>query len=269
MVLNREDYREILRNELSQRIKHNPSYSIRAFARDLSLSPSQVSHILNGRKGLSPKTAVQIGKTLGWSDSEIEYFASLVSSQHARSAALKSAAKKYLHQLNRAGTVIELQNDLFSLISGWHHFAILELLKIKKQVHSVRAISQRLNVNELETGMSLVRLERLGLIVKHPKGWKLQQDSVISSDQVSSDAIRNFHHQILEKAKTAIIAQAANERYYRALMFPVKKKDVPEAQKFLKEFYDEFVKRFMSVDEGDEIYTLALQYFRLTEKEAI
>ena len=76
-------YRSILKDELLRRIRQNPRYSLRAFARDLRLSPSRLSEVLSGKQGLSRQAAKAITERLGWRGSEAERFIDLVESQHA------------------------------------------------------------------------------------------------------------------------------------------------------------------------------------------
>ena len=52
-----ESLSEILSFQLSQRKQSNPAYSMRAFARDLQISSSQLSMILSGKRGLSVASA--------------------------------------------------------------------------------------------------------------------------------------------------------------------------------------------------------------------
>lgn len=52
-----KDYRNLLKEKLSKRLSLNPKYSLRAFARDLSISSGQLSLVLNGKKGISPERA--------------------------------------------------------------------------------------------------------------------------------------------------------------------------------------------------------------------
>src|SRR2546430_13739191 len=51
------DYRRVLRKELESRCRTSPRYSLRAFARDLKISPSRLSEILSGKQGLSRAAA--------------------------------------------------------------------------------------------------------------------------------------------------------------------------------------------------------------------
>lgn len=55
----------IIRRVFEHRREKNGSYSLRAFARDIDLSPSFLSLFLNGKKNLSLNSAYRIGRRLG------------------------------------------------------------------------------------------------------------------------------------------------------------------------------------------------------------
>lgn len=268
MFQKQRDFRQILKSELAERISQNPSYSLRAFARDLDLSAAQVSHLLNGRKGVSPQAAEKIGKRLGWTAKEIEFFCSLVASEYARSRTSKQVAREQLKKYDLVDqNAIELQLDLFKIVADWHHFAILELLKLSRQKQTVRSIAKRFLISEIEVDLAFERMIRLGLVEKNKNGFELQQDTVLSTENMSSDAIRKFHSQVLEKAKTALMTQAVQERYFRTQFFPVRCQDVSAAQTEIREFFEKFTQKFSNGSGGDEVYSLGVQYFRLSESE--
>lgn len=52
----------LLENELIQRKTDNSRYSLRAFARDLEISPGFLSHLIKGEKSLSPDKASGLSK---------------------------------------------------------------------------------------------------------------------------------------------------------------------------------------------------------------
>ena len=58
MNLTGRDYREILKNELIERKRNNPSYSLRSFARSLKISPTTLSCVLKGKRGLEATRTV-------------------------------------------------------------------------------------------------------------------------------------------------------------------------------------------------------------------
>ena len=64
----------LIREQLSKRQKANPSYSLRAFARDLGMDPSTLSAILKGKRAFPVKSCEQISQALNLSPMEKQYF---------------------------------------------------------------------------------------------------------------------------------------------------------------------------------------------------
>lgn len=88
------DYRSILKEQLQSRQELNSSYSLRAFAKKLELSPSKLSEVISGKKRLSSKRAEDVVNKLELSDNERELF--VLSAQIESSA--KGVDKKDLQQ---------------------------------------------------------------------------------------------------------------------------------------------------------------------------
>ena len=59
-----EELRVLLEQELARRQSRNLRYSLRAFARDLQLSPAFLCQVLSAKRGLSAKSADRISNTL-------------------------------------------------------------------------------------------------------------------------------------------------------------------------------------------------------------
>ena len=64
----------IIKEEFSKRVTRNSSYSLRAFARDLGVSPASLSCFLNQKKGISEKKATDIAGRLDLNLSKKEQF---------------------------------------------------------------------------------------------------------------------------------------------------------------------------------------------------
>ena len=124
-------YREWLKQEFSDRCRRNPRYSLRAFARDLLFLPSRLSDVLNGKQGLSAKTASQLARRLGLSQAETQEFIALVEAEDARSITQRTLAQAQLEQMKARPSAFQgLDADTFAVISDWHHFALLELVTL-------------------------------------------------------------------------------------------------------------------------------------------
>lgn len=260
------NYRDILKDELERRCQHNPRYSLRAFARDLDLSPARVSEILKGKTGLSKERALIVAQRLGFSKTEAEFFADLVESEHARSQVKKNLAKIRLNKHeNKTHQMIQL--DAFKLISDWYHFAILELLTLKKTQHNIGWISQALQISEYETQSAIERLIRLGFLVEKRGKWIPSDDNSITPTEVPSDAIRRFHGQILEKAIRALNLQSIEERDFTTLTLAFSKAQMKDAKEELKKLRRDFVKKFGGTGNSDSVYCLSFQFFQLTDSK--
>lgn len=91
------DYRSILRDELAARSRRNPTYSLRAFSRDLDLAPSSLSEILNQRAGLSYEKAKQISTLLKLNPLDQQIFENSAGLFHSRT----EQKRKEFWQLHR------------------------------------------------------------------------------------------------------------------------------------------------------------------------
>lgn len=269
MDMNESDYRNILRSEFSQRRQHNPSYSLRAFARDLALSSSRLSEVLNGKQGLSRSSAQAISDKLHFTEKEKMYFCELVDSLHARSILKKKMALHKIESLKSEKDFFQLQADTFKIISDWYHLAIIELIGLPGFKYNHDWIAKRLGISKIQVQDALTRLKRAGLISEG--GGKIEVKAHFTSTRTigtPQEYIRKYHKQLLEKALSALFTHPIEERDFGGLIVSVKKEKIPEAKKMLKEFRLKFCEVMNQVNEHDEVYALTTQFFQLTTQEA-
>lgn len=259
------DFKQILKEELAARCRQNPRYSLRAFARDLELSPSRLSEILSGKQGLSRAAAERVATALGYSATERERFCDLIEAQHARSRKDREEAKVRLKKHDVPSPEYQLQLEAFKAIADWYHFAILELLNLDGVKHEPRWIARRLCITEFEVQLALDRLQRLGLIARKSGRIKLTHDTGYVHGDVPSDSVNTFLTQIQQKAIDALRFQPIAKRESRARIVAVDTSKVAEAKKALREFENKFCKRLSESDVKDGLYCLAIQFFELGE----
>lgn len=94
-----QSYRYFLAREYSCRAQKNPSYSMRAFARDIGVAPSRISEIMSAKRGISLVQGTAIANRLPLTDQEKEIFLAFVSAYHSRAAMVRSEARKKLAEL--------------------------------------------------------------------------------------------------------------------------------------------------------------------------
>lgn len=73
IAYDKTDYRFFLMQELETRKGKNKSYSLRAFSRNIGVTPSFMSQILNGKRVLSLKSAATLVQKMGWSQKRKSY----------------------------------------------------------------------------------------------------------------------------------------------------------------------------------------------------
>lgn len=258
------DYKNILREELAARCRQNPRYSLRAFARDLKLAPSRLSEILSGKQGLSRSAAEGVAQALGYGQAESERFCDLVESLHARSRRNRETAKIRLKKHQTPTKANQLQLDAFKAISDWYHFAILELTNVEGFKSDHRWIAKYLGISEFEAQIAVDRLIRLNLLKLERGHWRLTNDQNNVPDDIPADSKRNFHTQILLRAKEAYVLQAPEEREFGAEIISIDKRQLGEAKKALRDFQHRFCRKMEGdADKKDGLYCLSVQFFDL------
>jgi len=261
---------EILHSQYHRRVELNPRYSMRAFARDLDVSPGQMSLLLAGKKGISLERAKTMAERMELKAAEKDYFLNQAVLMFARSGAAKKIAKDTLQHLNLQRDSIRLSKEVFIAVSDWYHFGILFAMRLKNypdgcaEFGEVGFLSKTLKVSEDEIQTALVRLAKLGAIQKQGAFHQPLQDYVLTAGGAPSAAIRKFHRQIMQKALIAMESQSIDERYLNTMMMTIDSGDYPKMIEEIKIFYASIMKRYGKdkTQKGDQVYALALQFFR-------
>ncbi len=184
---NKFNSRQFLVNELERRCRENPRYSLRAFAKALGVSPSALSLILAGRRGLSRELASEVSKKLGLDP-------------------LKE--KSFIQNSLRRGKPIsidlanfnQLALDKFATIADWYHFAILSLIETKDFKPKIPWIASRLGISEGEARAAVDRLVRLEVLCIESPRWKQIGSPIFLANEESTSATKVHQRQDLEKA---------------------------------------------------------------------
>ncbi|MBF0314353.1 MAG: DUF4423 domain-containing protein [Oligoflexia bacterium] len=262
------NYRKILQDEFEQRCQRNPSYSLRAFSRDIKLPAPRLSEILRGKQGLSIKAAENIANRIGFSITLKSFFCDLVESEHSRSQLKRKIAlarlKKYQHmQLNM------LDHDRFKIISEWYHFAILELTYLDELQRKLTPtmIAHYLSIHPKVAEAALKRLVTVGLLEVSTEGQMIAKEDFTGVNKGASFELRKkYHQQILEKALEALSFQRQEDMSLSSITLAFKKENLAEAKAVIKKFRRDFLEKFgHSSESKDSVYNIVVQLFKLTK----
>lgn len=246
----------MLKQEFLDRKQRRPSYSERAFARDLRVSPSYVSLLFRGLRTLSPAKALEFGQRLGWSERKVEAFLSLIHTHN-----LKRAPGRR-RQTQEPSHFTELDLDKFRFIGGVHHLAILSLVQ-SREVRAATTVASELNIPQGEAELALARLLRLGLITYEHGRFKPQRQN-LEIKETPSEIIRALHRQVIEFAARSVDGQSVEERNLASLTLSFDSERIGEAKACITRFLKSFHKRFGHA-RGGEIYQMNTQFFRISK----
>lgn len=242
----------VLVAELERRLKANSRYSLRAFARDLDLSPGQLSELLSGKRTLTVKAGMKLARRLGLSASETQ---ALIGAAALEASGLDAPIAEPK----------ELSLDTFEIVSEWHYFAILNLFETRDFRAEAAWIARRLGIPTTEAKLALERLERVGLLKRSAGKLVLDSGFVFSPTGIPAEGIRSYHRQILDKAKTALETQLVAERDITGLSLALDPRDLPALVQELRALRDRVLAKYAR-GKRTEVYHLEMALFRLTEK---
>lgn len=254
-----------VQDELTRRMESNPQYSLRSFARDLSVTPSWLSDFINCKKGLSEKRAVSLVDELDLNENERELFLLSVSMAHSRSPKKRSMAQNQLRKAQVAKKTIGGQDE--EILRQWYHYAILELLEVEGVQHSGKWFAQRLQIPVQLIEKAIADLEKMGwlkIINKRIVATYAESQSTIDTP---SQPIKKYHDQLLTRAKEALVHQPVQDREFTNMTLAFNTKNLAKAKRFIRDMQAEFARQFYTTDgKKDSVYQLSVQLFRLDKK---
>ncbi len=117
------DYRVVLADDFMLRSTGNHKYSIRAYARDLDLSPGFVSDVLSGKKEFSVETGRKAFAHLGFNTAELDYIENVIAFKISKHVSTKEAALEAIRQQFQRGP-LKSDNGRSLILKSADHFIL-------------------------------------------------------------------------------------------------------------------------------------------------
>jgi len=240
-------------------------------ARRLKLkSPSLLAMIARGERQPTPTMLHRLAEFMALTPAERLYADALVGFERAKDIDEQLRCARELKRLKPMSSELVLELDALEMIAKWYAVVILEMTKLPGFRADPAWISQRLGttVSADMVRDALSTLER-GQLTQTAPGGRLRKvaDIVRSTVNIPATAIRSFHKQVLLRAHQAIDRQEVSERYFTTLTLAVPRAKIPLAGSLIGQFRDDFMTSMGDVNEtADEIYHLAVQFFRATDQ---
>lgn len=250
------EIQKALNNAFVQIKVKNPNISLRAFANRLSISPSSISEILNGKRRVSKKLAEKIVHNLQLDPQEQS---SILKHFDLKKGQLTGSTKDITKQTT------QLDSDSFKSISEWYHFAILSLAETRDFKPEPEWIAERLNIKLSEASAAIERLLRLGMFKQANNGkLVLAKAQYRTSDEIASLALKKAHAANLELAKESLINDPIDKRDFNAMTMAIDVNKLPEAKELIREFKEKMCD-ILESGHKSEVYKVCIQLFPLSK----
>lgn len=274
-LLNIYEYRDIvdfLQDYVSIKKVKNKYWSIGSWAKSLGLSSTaSISNIIKGRRVPEDSFVSKMAQSIGLDRYEYDYFYKLFQLRRLdKQKKLRVLIEKELKiSIDKDGSNDLCKNKYQNLLSN-DCFVIRELVNMKDFKEDTDWIQDKLtfkiskdqiikNIQFLLDSCLITRDQKTGFL-------KASNESYLTTNNTKSDAIRNYHKNILKKATNAIDQIDINDRHITGNTFCVNKEDVP----LIKAHLDDFRKKIMKLYEkpgGDSVYQLENILIPLTQND--
>jgi transcriptional regulator with XRE-family HTH domain len=242
-------FRLWLQRQFTGRCKKNARYSLRAFAKFLSIDHSSLSQILSGKRPVSKKTVHAICEKLSANPQDLKSFGLIKTSQ--------TVDADYM----------QMSLDTFAVISDWYHIAILELTFVSGFKADAKWISRKLSITTGEAKSAVERLKRLGLLLEE-NGSFIKSSKLLTnrSDVTTSAAHKELQRQIIEKALLAVDECAAEDKDITSMTMAIDTSNLEKARELTRKYRREMC-ALLEDGEQTQIYNLGIQLYPISKNK--
>lgn len=261
------DYREILNAAFQARKDRNSAYSMRSFARDLSLSPSMLSEVLSCKKNLTRKSAEKIAIALNLSQHEATLFLLSVDLENPRAGTPAESTRDKMQLHNCYGKTIDMKAERLAFIADPRHLVLMSMIELGAFTNSLSWVAKQLGIFQHEANRLFKTLRNLKIIRSTPGNKvELEHNYLFCSEANNAEAVRNFHRATLATAVDALVTVPLNERDYYTSIFAFDQNDFGAIQNDIREFHKALYAKYSEKATADRVYAVQNQFIPQTPR---
>lgn len=238
-ISNEYDFINYLNIVFLERLEKNEQYSLRAFARDLSVDHSNLSKLLRKKKTITPDQIKYIAKQLKLSTEQTDTFLEF-----------RASKGKYFDPFANP--------EITDNIDHWSYLAILELCTLPEVNKNLAWFGTKLNLPKTELKTRIQKLVELELLVKDSSGSfsKNQNESMFQSNYFSSDQTRRaINTSIAQLNQRAISTISFDELACTGMLITFDPTKIKSAKESLRNFSMDFDESH-NVKKNSELFLL-------------
>lgn len=257
---------EFLRSAWEEKRKINPSFSLRAWAKNLGLSSNTtLSLILAGKRKIPAKYIPMFIEKLSLNPIEGQYLENLIAYNQSKDLKLKRFYADRLNALRPKNAKSLLTQQQIEFISNPNHVVLLEAIDLKdfrsNEKWILEHIDEAMEAQDIKEIIS--RLIELNLISDVDGHLTRRTGHLNTTDEIPSAAIKLFHKNNAKRAIVAIDKQDLESRDISGHFFNIEKKNLPEIKQAIRSFVGSLLTEYEAKPGcGDASYQLNIQLFK-------
>lgn len=248
-----EVYLNQLKKSFSLRKAKNKSYSLRAYAKVLKLSPAQLSQVFSGKRRLTRESALKILENSGLSPLEKQTLS-------------QSLLPPFQSGEGIEGEYLQIDSASFKIISSWRYYAVLNLCGFLEGKLSPVIVSRELNISPKEARSALKTLEELKLLKRVKGRYQITFTNLTTTQDIPDAGIRLAHRDILARAAASLDRDAMETQDYSYVTMAIDPTKIPSAKKMIRDFRRRLC-RHLETGNQRAVYTMALQLFPVSKSQ--
>lgn len=260
------DYRSYLKDFYEERKEKQGFFSYRYFGDKVGIDASYLLKIVLKSRHLSEKTIRSVSSFCGHSESETEYFHTLV---HFAKAKTNQESKLHFEKLLsiryvKSRRLFEQQYEYFRT---WYHPVVRSVIEYFDFRGDFDLLGRQLSppISAKEARASVQLLEQLDLIIKGENGrYQLTETAVTTGEEWRSAAITAFQEQTIRLSLEALDRYDKTERDISTITMNISAAEFKEISNRITDFRRSIISFVNEGSDPDRTYQLNMQLFPLT-----
>jgi uncharacterized protein (TIGR02147 family) len=267
-ILRYKDYRQFLRDFYNFKKSLRAGFSFRRFSQLAGInSPNYLQLVMQGKRNLSEKMAMQVVNTLGLLGPEKQYFIALVAHVNAKTEDSRIQAQSEILRSIKNLVAKEIPKAKVIILTEWYHLIVREMVLLPEFEPSGEWIAQKLRglIRKEDAEKSLNFLLQAGFLEVRG-GRFMQADPILDTGNAFDEVIGlKYHVGTLEAWAKSMPLMDKSLREFGVLNIPIANDKITELKERMRKFQDELIGWLQDEQRPERVVQLGLYLVPITK----